>query len=360
MKTALNKGVWCFKAPYGYLNIKDTFGNRIITPDNKKAKIVKFIFTEYMKGLYTFNEIAKKVNATFKVKMHPQLIVKILENKLYYGWIEIKKWHIFVKGQHEPIVSEELFNKVQAIRKGWNPRKQTRNRNHPDFPLRGIKCANCGCTITGGWTRGKTGKRYAYYNCVNKKCSKKKSVSKEVIEDNFTKFLQQFSPDDKNIEVLKKAIKIAFKDITYEISKQNNETSNEVDKLKQRKQKLIELKLNGNLISDEEFTEHKTKIENDIQHLQLSKQADDFVDVDIEHAIDFGLQYIKNLPYKWKELDTIEFKVLRSVLFPKNVFYENKIYQTPELCVIYQLKKTSRNEKSSLVAPRGIEPLFSG
>jgi hypothetical protein len=40
-----------------------------------------------------------------------------------------------------------------------------RQRNRPDFPLRGfVRCEACGRPLTGSWSKGRNG-RYAYYHC---------------------------------------------------------------------------------------------------------------------------------------------------------------------------------------------------
>ena len=61
------------------------------------------------------------------------------------------------RGDFEPLVSEELFYRVQAILSGRTPSTAPQQRAHPDFPLRGfVRCESCGRGLTGSWSKGRS------------------------------------------------------------------------------------------------------------------------------------------------------------------------------------------------------------
>lgn len=62
MREKIEQGIWCWKAPYGYLNARDGLSKKIITVDKKRAPMIKFIFREYATELYTVEDIRVKVN----------------------------------------------------------------------------------------------------------------------------------------------------------------------------------------------------------------------------------------------------------------------------------------------------------
>ena len=69
------------------------------------------------------------------------------------------------RGDFEPLVSEELFYRVQAILSGRALPTAPRQRAHPDFPLRAfVRCESCGRALTGSWPKGRS-EYYAYYHC---------------------------------------------------------------------------------------------------------------------------------------------------------------------------------------------------
>jgi hypothetical protein len=78
-----------------------------------------------------------------------------------------------------PLVTPELFEKVQAVlAKRSKPRK---TRHGHDFPFCGIFHCSCGSMLTAQWARGNGG-LYRYYRCTRKtrKCSEPYIQEKEV------------------------------------------------------------------------------------------------------------------------------------------------------------------------------------
>jgi hypothetical protein len=69
------------------------------------------------------------------------------------------------RGDFEPLISEEVFHRAQAVRSGTHrkqsaaPAKPSRF-SAPNF----VRCARCGRALTGSWSRGRSD-YYAYYHC---------------------------------------------------------------------------------------------------------------------------------------------------------------------------------------------------
>lgn len=98
---------------FGY-SVKD--GKLII--NEEEAKIVKKVFRDYAKGK-SMGVIAKGLNSDrIQTKRsgnwHPVTIQSILANPLYAHVIKYNG--IESKGDHEPIVSKRLFNRIQELR----------------------------------------------------------------------------------------------------------------------------------------------------------------------------------------------------------------------------------------------------
>lgn len=118
------KGLWMGGAPrLGYDLI-----NKKLVVNPTEAEQVRHLFEKYLE-LQSVNDLTEyaKRNGIFgkrwetakrqirggnpisKMSMH-----RILRDKVYIGQIENKKEGTFAKGEHEPIISTELFNRVQA------------------------------------------------------------------------------------------------------------------------------------------------------------------------------------------------------------------------------------------------------
>lgn len=104
-----NKGVIVGRCPFGYKPIfKDKRHKRgiiKIVPHKNDSVIVKSIFERTANG-ESYLSICKDY------KLKPQSYYNILRNKVYIGIVSFEGEER--KGIHEPIISEELFNKVNS------------------------------------------------------------------------------------------------------------------------------------------------------------------------------------------------------------------------------------------------------
>ena len=159
-------------APYGYKKSIEDKHKLVI--DEPQARVIKRIYEEYSTGR-TLAEIVKdlnnekipspnnnKNNGETRYKWRADTLRKMLSNKVYLGHTEYGKrinlsykskkvkyihpedWKI-VYNTHEPIISEELFFKVQRLK---NMNKTIKRKKH-EWLLNGlVKCKECGAKMT--------------------------------------------------------------------------------------------------------------------------------------------------------------------------------------------------------------------
>jgi len=165
--------------PYGY-KIKRTIDEhgkikREVVVNEEEAKIVRWIFDQYIKGKGTL-EIAFELNQKGVKPPRGQLwrrqaIKYILQNQTYTGKV-VWGWRhpdyqknkqrrlrghqgIIVKGEHEPIISEEIFNLAQKEKKIRGNSQKGRAKLSRGL-LTGIaKCIRCGSGVTYATRRHK-------------------------------------------------------------------------------------------------------------------------------------------------------------------------------------------------------------
>ena len=117
------------KAPIGYLNVNEGTGEepkRVVEVDPKNAPLVRKIFELYASGL-SMSEIVRRLRMQKEVPHRSSSIAHILSNPFYIG--KIKYCGETYQGQHEPLVSAELFNKCQELRHMQSRRKETVSTN---------------------------------------------------------------------------------------------------------------------------------------------------------------------------------------------------------------------------------------
>lgn len=217
-------------APFGY-DLKD--GKLYI--NESEAKLVKRIFESYLtKGAYTIaKELNKEGIRTRKNKKlwNHSILQYIIENPVYCGYIRWNYKHNFKKtneemivpGEHDPIISKELFDDVQVVKK---KRAKTRTKGHVHYPFTGIlKCARCGANMVGGKKKRRNGTEYRYYKCSNKvtyhTCDLP-MVGEELIEYEFF----------NNLELSKGTFELEFEDNTTDLQKELEKTIKAKDPLK--------------------------------------------------------------------------------------------------------------------------------
>ena len=167
--------------PLGYL-----YDHRLrnIVPDPKKAKIVQTIFEEYATGLHGLDSGGERlfelgVKSESGQRWSKCAVRHLLANRLYIG-VMVWKGETF-EGKYKPLISPELFKKVQGVLKiKSKPRKV---RNGHNFPFCGLFHCTCGSMMSAQWAKGNGG-LYRYYRCTRKAgaCSEPYTQEKVVID----------------------------------------------------------------------------------------------------------------------------------------------------------------------------------
>ena len=165
VRTKAGQGLWPSYAPLGYLNTIRADGKRIIVPDPVLGPIVTKIFEWFASGEYSLRTLAQKAYGEgflfrkSRSKIPLTTLQKILRKRIYTG--EFNYGGELYQGSHEPLITREVWNRVQAILDG---RHATRHRKvRHDFVYSGmVRCGHCGCSMVGEVKKG----RYVYYHCT--------------------------------------------------------------------------------------------------------------------------------------------------------------------------------------------------
>src|ERR1700724_307637 len=219
MQEKAEQGIWPTKSPLGYRNVSGSDGKKIIAVDPEGAPIVAKLCEWYATGQYALKEVAQKArDAGFiyrrtGARVPVSAVHTISRNRLYTGWFE---WNgKLIKGRHQPLVSEELWERVQGVLDGRNANKAKRGKHN--FAFSGlIACAKCGCSVVGEIKK----QRYVYYHCTGyaDKCQgnpascRRSYVRKEALEQQFTELLGRLKFDDEVLEWVRDALHASHAD----------------------------------------------------------------------------------------------------------------------------------------------------
>ena len=357
MKRAVEEGRWAWRPPIGYKQTRDNLNKPFLVPTDESKFIVE-AFKLAEKGLYKQTEIVSKLRTKGFKRVNKNNLNRILRNEVYAGLIKVS-WFPDVKDAiHKPLVSKGTYFKVQLILDGKKPTITSRERNHPDFPLRNfIRCPKCEQKLTGGWSTGKMGVRYAYYHCRTKGCSL--NIRKQDLETSFYEYLKRVQPRQDVMDLFGQIILDVWKSRQSVQIKEGQRLDEELKKLREKQDRNDELMIQG--IFDEETYKRKS---NEIKSEMLTTQMD-LSDAkaeinDIEGCIQYCKYFISNIAELWLTSDHNLKQRFQILVFPQKIYYENKSFGTPVTALIFKYLHSKNCLQSYLVPPRGFEPLSHG
>jgi site-specific DNA recombinase len=165
-------------APIGYLNVIKLFDGRevrTIEVDSERAPEVQWAFEHFAEGDMTLDVLAEALGTrglrTRGTKRTPSKALtrsgvhNMLKNPYYIGVVTFKG--VQYDGRHDPLISSELYWRVQDIlagRRKWGERPQRRTHY-----LKGsLACGLCKQQLSIGYSRGKGGGVYPYFFCLGR------------------------------------------------------------------------------------------------------------------------------------------------------------------------------------------------
>ena len=361
MTTKSENGYWVHQPPLGYDNVNP--GKSSVLVPNKSAEAIEFVFNNFAKGYLNQAEITRELaRLGFKsVKgnaISAQHVNKILRNPIYMGYIKNKLLETMIKGNHSAIISEEIFDQCQRRLNGSPMASVKRNINIEEYPLKGVLiCECCGRRLTASKPRGKN-KRYSYYHCY--KCGAV-YVRAEKITEQFEQLLSSINPTEKALKLFRAGFKSAYNE-RFETSRSQRMTAEkELKALEEKSKKLVQSYAVESKINESQFNMLSKQFENEelVQRAIISDLR--ISELDIESSMHLVEVFLKDALSVWKGLDIIQKQKFQHFLFPQQIVVsKNGIVGTPVLSPIYALLGSTSDEKSSLVVPRGFEPLLPG
>jgi len=203
------QGWYPSSAPYGYSNEKEN-GKSIIKVDSTAAPYIQKMFELYATGSYSLRTLRAKMIADGMVyrngkNFYRSTVENILKNEFYTGMFLWKEKR-YENALHEPLVSKEMFQRVQDVM--FNPNKSRSRKGM--FPFTNlIKCGMCSCAFTAELKKGK----YIYYHCSGSKGNCKQDyLRQETIDELFSSLFNQLYISDEIQAIIMQGLRESFQD----------------------------------------------------------------------------------------------------------------------------------------------------
>ena len=252
------EGYFIGQVPYGYKKSDP----RTTVIDEEKAPFIRRAYEIYSEGELSLKKTREQLYkegyiyrpGSPKVSVgQPELILK---NINYTGVLAFKGE--YYDGKHEPVISTELFNKVQ---KAFKKDNKPQFREIRKFAFAGLlTCEECGCTITAEIKKGK----YIYYHCTGNggKCSQKSIyIREENIAKQFDNAIKQITISDEHFEYIKQGLKESLEEKNKFSKEELRRLNSQEQKLKDRLDKLFIAKLDGDITQEYWKEKHQERTE---------------------------------------------------------------------------------------------------
>jgi site-specific DNA recombinase len=330
MRRARKEGRYMGLAPVGYINKTDEAGRKHIAINEPQASILRWSFEEIAKSIYNTEQIYKLAKKK-GFKGTKSLFWFAIRNPVYCGKIFIAKYKDdesrFVKGQHEPIISENLYYQVQDILDG---RKREPYKlkvvSNAELPLRGfLICPKCGRLLTGSQSKGLT-KRYTYYHCSSG-CNYRHRADE--INNQLVNELKKYIPSEKIAEVYKITLQEAWHNKTDHLQEDRRQLLKEIQEFEGKLVYIREL-LSSKQIEPEDFREMKSDYRMKIERLEakLSGLTHNYSDLNVEDLIDKGINALLQLDHIYEVAEMDKKRDIISSMFPEKLHFENNSLRT--------------------------------
>jgi site-specific DNA recombinase len=213
MKEKAAQGIWPSKAPLGYVNVRREDGKKAIVPDPATFTAVKQLFEWASSGLYSLAEMQMMAHdAGLRMRKGTKLGVptlhRILHNPIYKGEVH---WHgAITRGVHEPMVTPELWDRVQEVLTGRYQHQRDGERADTFSFVGLVLCGHCECALSAVIKKEK----YIYYHCTGQRgrCEEP-YVREHVLAEQFGAALRGLRIDDVTMRLMNDALHKSHDDL---------------------------------------------------------------------------------------------------------------------------------------------------
>jgi site-specific DNA recombinase len=363
-------GCWTGCAPFGYLNHRDALNRSTLKPHPENSKIVKEIFEKYATGLYTRDELRKQYT---KVKgLSKNNFINIFKKPVYCGKIEVPALYDepkeIVRGLHFPIISEELFNKVQGILIG-NTRKMEFNKaNIEQYPMKNLfLCSEHNRMITASGSRSRNGSIHHYYHCSHSSC--KNRIPKDQLEKYAEELLKSLQVPSEVLDLYHTILEETFKSKQKEFIHDTKDLEKSIEQLKEKISKIDMDFANGD-ISSIQYTRISSQLSDNLILQENELRCHNDEKVPYTKLLKKGLHLLPNLHQYFSNGDGyVKNKIIGSMFKEKFIIDKGKVRTADWIEIVSGImlidndlansgnEKASKNTGFSIFAPPlGLEP----
>lgn len=276
---------------------------KTLSVNEKEAEIVRYIFGRYTEGVGCFTIAKELTRLGYKTKKgnsvwHESSVRRIVKNEKYMGDVILGKTFTVdpiskrrlenfgeknmyrVENNHEPIISQEVFNKAQAIlnkrsaKHGNKGREEKYSRKYAFSSM--IQCGFCNTNFSRRTWHANSKHEKITWSCIKaikqgkKNCPHSKSLSEKELEEAFVDAFNMLVSKNKEItdEFLKNVEDTLNNTST---AKELRKIKKEINKIENNINKLVDLYLEK-ILSKEDFENKYSELLNELEKVKVKEE----------------------------------------------------------------------------------------
>ena len=214
------------------------------------------------------------------------------------GIVDVTEYGVRGKrGDFVPLISEDLFFRVQAVLSGRVPSTTPQQRAHPDFPLRAfVRCESCGRGLTGSWSKGRS-EYYAYYHC--RPGCRAVNVTKAKLEGLFADELALLQPSPGYMRLLKESVLQIWKARKAAVRDELANAERAAKAIQDKLDRLDEAFLFERSIDIETYDRHAEKLREELTLARIDRHSGQLDELDVEGILAFAERVLPRAADLW-------------------------------------------------------------
>jgi len=276
--------------------------DKTITVNEKEAEIVRYLFNRYIEGAGGYVIGRELENLGYKTKYGSSTwaqstIIGIIKNEKYKGDLLLGKTftvdpiskrrlenmgeedQFYIREHHEPIISEEVFEKAQEILNRRNKnrgkigdgKREKYSRKYAFSCM--LECGFCGSTLSRRNWHSSSEYSKVIWQCVTatkkgkKYCPDSKGIPEKAIEDAFIESYRLLC--DSNKDVLDEFLQRMDDTLSSStVNKQLVKIDKDIETMERKKSKLVDMRLEDTIDKDTYETKYAAMTEKQEQLLK--------------------------------------------------------------------------------------------
>ena len=311
----LKEGYYPTQTPIGYRpGLKSKGENpKKKYPDETLAPFVKESFTNFATGNYSIRSLCnfmqqKGMTNKNGSQLRKNVFERLLNDTFYHGLISWGKRQGQIKyyeGNHQPLISKQLFDKVQNILKDRTQKQKTKH----DFTY--AKMIKCEC---GNYLISSIHKNHIYLECQSKNCNFT-SIRQDRLEDQIIIHLAKYEISTELKPYYLEALNRLRQNIRTDNKAKRQALNLQLARLEKKLNNLHEAILDGVFVAEEALKEKNAIIaQRHIIRTELAK-IEDQREESLWETTREVLELFELLPYRYKEINPFYKRDLLNFLF---------------------------------------------